>query len=492
MRRCLTAALTAALLLVLAAPALAHPRVELDAALPTDVTYAATDNVEHLGRFPEHLGTAGGRVQGDRFYLTDPRGVYVYDITTPESPQLLGSLALYQTGLGAALAQEEPDTNGEILLVDAADTPHGSAQLQVVDVSDPTNMQVLSTVEAVDHTWTCVSGIDAAGEENSCAYAYGRTGYIVDLTDPTQAELLPDTWRSAVNHGGLGNNPYVHDLTEIAPGLVMSAGIEPILMDTTDPAQPVRLASIRQQGRFTALGYHSVEWANGGRDPYVVLGTEIAPPPGTGGIGVLSDCDGPNSVIETWDAREIVAGLEAYEEGATVQEAFGDARFRRVDTYDAAGRGIFLEGQAPGNNLYCAHWMRLSPEFDAGGVMAVSYYDRGTRFVEVGEDGTMSEIGWFVPAEGYSGSPRWVSDDIVYISDYRRGLEIVRITHEVPAEGVYTNSTDLIALSSVFQLTPTPRGIPVGLRPARCLPAVAAEARGHSTSSSSSLTLRST
>jgi hypothetical protein len=117
----------AAALLAPASPALAHPTSPLDPTLPTDLTFASTDNVEYLGRFPEHTGTAGGArsADGKRFYLTDPRGVYVYDTTTPAEPELLGSIRLFQTTTGAALAQEDPDTDDRILLVDAATTPVG-------------------------------------------------------------------------------------------------------------------------------------------------------------------------------------------------------------------------------------------------------------------------------------------------------------------------------------------------------------------------------
>lgn len=453
MRRSLLAVLTVALaVLGTAGPALAHPGVALDPTLPTDVTFAATDNVDYLGRFPEHSGTAGGSVgaDGDLFYLTDPRGVYVYDISAPESPELLGSIALFQTstGTGAALAQEDPDTNGEILLVDASPTPFGEVALQVVDVSDPANLSVLSTIDVADHTWTCVSTTAGAGAVNGCAYAYGRTGHIVDLTDPAAPVLLDDTWRAAVGYGDRSNSPYTHDLTEIRPGLVMSAGSDAILMDTSDPAVPVRLAAIEQGNprRFSSLGYHSVEWANGGTDPYVVLGTEIAPDGATNLAG--SDCQGEESVIETWDASAVVTALKAYDAGEAMD--LGGATFTRVDAYDAGGRGIFLDGAAPAHLLYCAHWMELHPEFDGGGLMAVSYYDRGTRFVDVAQNGTMTEVGWIVPAEGYSGSAQWITDEVVYIMDYRRGLEVVRLTTDQEATGVTTSAGDLLAAGSGF------------------------------------------
>ncbi|CAN5402328.1 hypothetical protein BH23ACT9_BH23ACT9_13600 [soil metagenome] len=420
---------------------------------------------QESGGDPEHTGTGGGRLSedGTRFYLTDPRGVYVYDTTQPTSPELLGSLTLFQTQTGAALAQEDPDTNGEILLVDGSNNPATGSRLTVVDVSDPENgLSILSTLPVTDHTWTCVSGpADEDGEINTCQFAYGRTGHIIDLTDPTAPVNLPRTWRQAVGHGTRTNAPYTHDLTEIRPGLVMSAGSTAILMDTSDPAQPVELTHITQQGRFSSLGYHSTEWADGGRAPHLVLGTEIAPAP----IAALapagenlagSDCDGGNSVIETWDARAVIAALDAMDDGVPANIAFDGVEFTPLDTFDAAGRGIYLQGQAPGHVLYCAHWMDLHRGYgEDGGLMAVSYYDRGTRFVETAANGEMREIGWITALESYSGSARWISDDVVYIMDYRRGLEVVQIDLGREAAGTFDSAGTLVALTSNF--TPAPR-----------------------------------
>jgi hypothetical protein len=462
------------------APAAAHPSAPLSPTAPTDLTVAMTDNVQYLGRFPEHSGTAGGMLLGDRFYLTDPRGVFVYDVTTPTDPQLLGSLMLPQSGPGVALAQEDPDTNGQILLVDAIDpaNPNGGARLQVVDVSDPTAMSVLGSVDVTDHTWTCVSGRVPAGVPDqasdqarergrsartvldTCAFAYGRTGHIVDLRDPSAPVLLEQTWRGAVGYGDRSNSPYTHDLTEIRPGLVMSAGSTNILMDTSDPANPVELTRVEQEGRFSSLGYHSVEWARNGRSPIAVFGTEIAPSGPTNAAG--SDCEGDNSVIETWDASGVLAGLEDYEAGASAEEAFANRGFERLDTFDAGSRGLFLQGQAPGHVLYCAHWMEPHPDFDEGGLLVVSYYDRGTRFVEVDADGTMTEVGWVVAAEGYSGSAQWIGDDVVYVMDYRRGLEVVRLLPE-SATGVRTQGVDVVAASSTVRAVGDPRS---GIDPA--------------------------
>ena len=448
MRRALvTAALTTALLAP-AVPALAHPEVELTPAAADDLSFEATDNVDYLGRFPEHSGTAGGAKHpggAPLFYLTDPRGVYVYDTSKPEAPVRLGSLRLFQTGVGAALAQEDPSTNGQILLVDAAATPAGPAALQVVDVSDPTRLRVLGSVPVTDHTWTCVT----AGT-NTCAYAYGRTGHIIDLTDPAAPKRLPTTWRSAVGYGTTTNSPYTHDLTEIRPGLVMSAGSSNVLMDTRDPARPVLLNLMKREPAFSSLGYHSVEWARGGADHYLVAGTEIAPgavPGAPRNIGG-SDCKDEESVIEVFDARKVKSAMERYFAGEVGPEAVRATTFTRLDAYDAGGRGLFLQGKSPGNVLYCAHWMEQHPRFKNGGRLTVSYYDRGTRFVDVDpKTGVMREHGWVVAADSYSGSSQWISDDVVYVMDYRRGLEVVKVLDR-PATGV-RSSGDVIALGSV-------------------------------------------
>ncbi|MBW3657631.1 MAG: hypothetical protein KY457_03270 [Actinobacteria bacterium] len=480
MRPLVAAALGAALALSTALPALAHPTVELAPTLPTDLTHARTDNVEYLGRFPEHTGTAGGRVVGDVFFVTDPRGVYAYDVSSPEKPLLLDSVTLYQNGLGAALAQEDPDTDGSILLVDGSPSPGTSNTLQVVDVSNPRDLRIIGSAPVSDHTWTCVStgpggnalghtkdrsgkpgkGVPDHAQGDGCAFAYGRSGHIVDLRNPTAPVLLSDkSWRTSTGY----NTPYTHDLTEIRPGLVMSAGNQNVLMDTSDPTAPVLLNTIGDPNRFGGfLGYHSVEWAQDGKAPIAVFGTEIGPR--TAGVPVTqyvgSDCEGDNSVIETWDVRALVEAIEAYEDGEMSAREVQQVESQRLDAFDAGGRGIFVQGQAPGHVLYCAHWMEPHADFDDGGLLAISYYDRGTRFVQVGADGVMTEIGWITPAEGYSGSVQWIgtasdgSGEVAYIMDYRRGVEVVKLDPGIDATGVVVQQADVVAAGA----TVTPLG----------------------------------
>ncbi len=488
MRRPVTAALaTVALTVGLAAPAAAHPTSAVLPPLTVDLTHAATDNVGFVARFPEHAGSAGGVLteneSGEFYVITDPRGLFTYDVSDPRAPELLDFVLVNQgqSGTGAALAQEDPSTDGTIVLVDGR-SDAGSG-MHVISVADPANLEVLAVHGATDHTWVCVTDIgDPAdpSDDNGCAYAYGRSDNIVDLTDPANPEQI-EGWKTQ-----LGDGNYTHDLTEIRPGLVMSAGAKPVLLDTTDPANPIELVRVDEDDhagfvplrQFPSLGYHSVEWARGGQDDFLVMGTEIAPSGTTNLAG--SDCEGENSVIETWDAREVREALGRYDalvaEGTAREEAatavFGADRdavnFRLVDAYDATGEGIFLDGQAPGHVLYCAHWMEVDPSWEDGGRLVVGYYNRGVRFVEVPPldaegQSDMTELGWFLGADAYTGSAQWVTDSIVYVSDYARGLDIIEITG-AEATGTYTADSPVgdgamtVAELEALGIAPAPSG----------------------------------
>src|SRR5687768_6743635 len=84
-----------------------------------DTAGFASENVEWVSINPRHVGTSGGKLVGKYYYLTDPRGLFIYDTSKPEAPVLVGELLAPQIGTGLALAQEDPDTNGKILLLNA-------------------------------------------------------------------------------------------------------------------------------------------------------------------------------------------------------------------------------------------------------------------------------------------------------------------------------------------------------------------------------------
>jgi hypothetical protein len=368
-----------------------------------------SDNVQWLSVNPRHTGSSGGRLHDGFFYVTDPRGVTIYNVADPSAPVQTGFLPLPQVGTQTALAQEDPDTNGKILLVDGVDpnpnAPNNGIRLYVVDVTNKAAPAVIGSVATTDHTWSCFA---------DCTYAIGRTGGIIDLTDPRNPKVVSN-WKTTVPGSG-----YTHDFTEIRPGRLMSAGQPSFYMDATDPTKPTKLSTITT--KFHTLGYHSAEWPQDGRDKFLLMGTELAAAGTNNAAG--SDCTGDGE-IATYDTTDVLASEKFIEENPG--EPFPPATFKNVDKWRIAGAGTYTDGKAPFHStLYCAHWFDPHPSFKDGGLIAAAHYDWGTRFLSVDSAGKISEVGWFQPVAGLTASAYWISEDIVYTLDYRRGLDVLR------------------------------------------------------------------
>lgn len=400
-----------ALAVPVAAGARPAPVSELKLATPSGVADAdsagfSSENVEWVSIKPQHTGTAGGKLVGKYYYMTDPRGVYIYDASEPANPTLVGQLPAAQIGTGTALAQEEPDTNGKILLVNAYNPsgpggPTGTNALLVVDVEDPTSPQIVGSTNVSDHTWSCIL---------DCTYAVGRTGHIVDLRDPTKPERVAD-WREFAPFAA-----YVHDIEEISPGRVIAPGQPSLYMSFKNPLKPEVRAVIESE--FHALGYHGADWGRNGKDRLLIMGAEVAPQGQTNAAG--SDCtDEGITAVTSYDASAV---LKADKRGKYKGETF-----RKLKDWRVSGRGVYADGNAPAHTLYCGHWVDLHPKWKNGGVLALAHYDWGTRFLSVTGKGDMKEIGYFQPVRGYTGSVKWISNDVVYVHDYFRGLEVLKV-----------------------------------------------------------------
>ena len=218
-----------------------------------------TRNVEWIRNIAAHAGTSGGTRVGDYYYMTDPRGVYIYDISNPALPVPVGALPAIQSTTHVVFAQEEPETNGRILLVNAiapgpSGAPPANGWLVVVDVRNKSAPTVVGSLNLYDHTWSCVL---------DCTYAIGRTGPIVDLRDPANPVQVGN-WRNQVSGAS-----YMHDFTEVRPGYLIGSGQPTFYLDMTEP--PVVKEIARISPGFHSLGYHGAAWANDGTDPLLLI-----------------------------------------------------------------------------------------------------------------------------------------------------------------------------------------------------------------------------
>ncbi|HYP22456.1 MAG TPA: hypothetical protein VEV43_02685 [Actinomycetota bacterium] len=342
----------------------------------------SSPNVEYLGHVPLENDTAGARVVGRYLFVTTSRALTIYDLKDPLGPVKAGWTPMPQSPY---FPQEDVDTNGRILLVPSID-----GVLNVVDVEDKTNPRVIGRLDGgASHTNTCVL---------DCTYSYASGGQIVDLRDPANPKLAGD-WKKTA---GLPPSS-THDVTEVAPGMIVTSGPIALLDARKDPTKPVVRAFAWDDGPGGIV--HSNLWPRGMRDRYLLVGGESAGP----------RCTDAKASFTTYDTR-------GWRDSKT---------FRKLDQYRPP-HGTYTDGN-PAANTFCMHWFDDHPEFRDGGLVAVAWYEHGTRFVEVGRGGRIREAGHFLPVGASTSAAYWVTDEIVYTADYQRGIDILRFDLGAPS-----------------------------------------------------------
>lgn len=347
------------------------------AAAPTAGGFAS-DNVEYISFVPFESGTAiGARVIGKYMYVTSWKSFSVYDVSDPLAPVRLST-----TPVGFQFENEDVDTNGKIMLFSET-TP--MSRLHVWDVEDGSNpVEIATLAGAGEHTTSCLF---------KCKYGWGSKGTVTDLRDPVNPEVIGN-WAEGTPAGG------AHDVTEVAPGLVLTSSRPVMLLDARkNPAKPKVLA-VGDDEAITG-GVHSNQWPNAGTDDFFLLTSES---------NFTGRCSGGNGAFMVWDAR-------SYKKTKT---------FRLLDIQQLEN-GTYTDGGPPVTASGCStHWFQEHPDFSNGGLVAVGSYDHGTRFIKVSRKGKIDEVGYFVPYGGQTSAAYWLTDEIVYSVDVTRGIDILR------------------------------------------------------------------
>ena len=353
----------------------------------------------------------GARIIGHYMYVTSTKDLEIYDISTPEDPQLVSSLAV-----DVEFENEQVPTNGTILGI-SGQTPctqaapvgaqgdgHGSnvslapGCLTIWDVRDKAHPQVLNTAVGVgDHTSTCLY---------DCRYMWGSAGDVTDLTNV----LAPDHQIKVITNGAMGwqtglPGKSCHHEEELTPGIVLAA------------CQPFMLLSARAQDggtiqhpKLLATGasadkrfIHSARWPEHGSDHFAIIGGETNFQPVCNVV--------QNGAFMVWDASH----------------AHQDGKFTMVDEYRVRN-GTYTDGHPPANALGCSvHWFEEHPTFRNGGLVALAAYESGTRFLQITPEGKIKEVGWFDPVGGSTSAPHWApNSNVVYAIDYARGVDVLK------------------------------------------------------------------
>lgn len=381
-----------------AANALGEPSATSEVGVNT----IASKNVEHVEFLPFEAGTAtGAGVVGDYLYVTSWKSFSIYDVSKPAQPRLVS-----WTPFGFRFENEDVATNGEILLF-SEQAPNDA--LHVYDVRDkqnPTEVAVLPG--AGTHTATCLF---------DCAWSYGSYdlvgprgpstgGQIVDLRDPANPKAAGD-WSEKLPSAN------AHDVDEVRPGLVLTASQPIQFIDARRSLErPELLATATNTGRRA----HTVRWPNRGSDRFILASFETNGRP---------RCDHGSHALHGSAAEGALGKAGDF-------VVFDTKRWRKtqtfvpVDDYQVTN-GTYTDGGPPVNALGCsAHWFQQHPSFRNGGLVAIGFYDHGTRFVRVDKRGQIHEAGYFLPPGAETSAAYWVSDRIVYAIDYTRGIDILR------------------------------------------------------------------
>ncbi|MBW3595183.1 MAG: hypothetical protein KY391_06350, partial [Actinobacteria bacterium] len=373
---------------LLAIPALMAGLLAPASAGPSEGGWS-TDNVEYVGFVPfENATSTGVSIQGKYMYLTSWKNLSIYDIKDPENPALLSTVPFGTQGEDPFMFEnEQVSTNGEVLLF-AEQLPRNI--LFVYDVEDKTNPQLIGKLAgAGGHTTSCIL---------DCRWTIGSAGYIVDLKNPAKPKLMKQNlWEMTKMEGG------VHDVEEIKRGVILVSGYSMLqIVDVKNPLKPKVLASAANKN--ANFIFHSGTWPNKMKDRWVMM---------QGEKNFKPRCDTENSgPFQTFDTK-------GWQKSKT---------FKLVDTY-APENGTYQDGRPAVNALGCsAHWFTPHQTFKNGGLVAIGYYEHGTRFVDVASNGKIKEVGWFVPWGGSTSAAYWASKDIAYAVDYTRGIDILRYT----------------------------------------------------------------
>jgi hypothetical protein len=328
-----------------------------------------------------------GQVVGDTYFVSSwQTGLYSYDVSDPERPELLDHMGPDEIQIQSN-ENEDMATNGGILLLSQFNRTDALNRLLVIDVRNPKDMSVIATLPgAGGHTLECLY---------DCKWAYGSgsgsssDGIIIDLHNPRKPKLLARGWREATG------DVAAHDVTEVRPGLVVTSSTPMLVLDTADPAKP-RVVMRTVDAPHTG---HNNLWPRGGNDRFLISASEGV----NNGRCELYEEDG--KTLQVWDTSRWQRG-----------------GFKALGTYTLTNDEGHPALDALGVQGCSAHWAQEHPTFDDGGLVAMAAYSHGVRLLDISADGKPREVGYFLKDVHGAIDVEWVTDRILYVIEDGGGI----------------------------------------------------------------------
>jgi hypothetical protein len=365
---------------------------------------AASSNVQVVDHVP---GSAAGMTFKDHYaFVSGWGGITVLDIAQAASPKVAAVLPLPH------FENEDVDLCGNTLLVvNDREAKDLGALMYVISIAQPTS----PTVSAVLPLGLTGSGRGSGHIANfvkpDCTQAWVDGGdhvEVVDLTLPSAPRSL-GKFESAASMSDAFKVSHDTELDSTGTVWNVGGGGAAGYRVTADPLAPQLVGTTGEAGRNPSP-YNDFILHNSQRRGNTLLVTEEdyidtdeVPPGGCRGQGKF----------ETWDLSKL-----------------GSGAITPVGTWETELNGMFTGGavdsKAPVTVNCSSHW------FDAkGGVAAVGWYEQGVRFLDYRRPADITQVGYYIPANGSTWAAYWSPTDpqgeIVYTADAYRGVDVVRI-----------------------------------------------------------------
>jgi hypothetical protein len=332
-------------------------------------------------------------------FVTGPAGLTVLDISVPAAPTLAAVHPLPH------FENEDVDLCGDTVLItnDRATRDLGSI-LYAFDVSTPASPRLVSTTVVGGTGNGRGAGHIANFVSDDCSLVWLDGGDLVevfDMSDPAAPRSL-GKFESAASLSA--SFKVTHDTEKDGRGVLWSVGGGGAAgyRLTDDPLAPELVTS----SGTTAVNpspYNDFILHNSQRDGRTLLITEEdyvdtdeTPPGGCRGQGRF----------ETWSVAMKPGGL------------------RPLDTWMTELNGSDSKAAAAVN--CSSHWFDTSKD-----LVAVGWYEQGTRFLDVHDPRDIRQVGFYLPASGSTWAAYWSptdpTDSIVYTADAYLGVEVLRI-----------------------------------------------------------------
>nr|WP_157528422.1 hypothetical protein [Kibdelosporangium sp. MJ126-NF4] len=377
----------------------------------------------------------------DVAFVSGEFGLKTFDVTDVDKPKQLDHLTKQEMALPGddpsqrfwenedinvdpvrkiAFLAREVNSFGRAL---PGDRPTGN---YIVSAVNPADLKILTFHrQNTGHTTTCINDCQflwTAGRDRSTANE-GRI-FVTDLRDPSNPKESP----VGIDTRGVGK--ITHDVQVDAQGIAWVAGDDTTRGYWTDGWHRDPLT-----GKFRkATAFDPVPYA-GGAVPQIDMPTRFThnsfrPVGRTLLDGPRPTRENPpgSLLLHTEEAfgsstckdqgRFVISSLKGTEHG----EGWGSApkEMKTVGIWSPDDK----EGTIPGDVTCSAHYFDVQKR-----IVAYSWYEQGTRFLDISNPAKPIQIGYWRPDAAISWAPYWHKGN-AFVADLSRGVEIVSLTKD--------------------------------------------------------------